>query len=304
MRTMAAARAERVRTDRFGGVAHRDQLRELGFDAHRIDAQVAAGRWARVGPAVILHNGPLSASQQRRVALINCGPRAVLTSFTALTVWGLTGWSRPDVHVLAPAGTPRPPLPNLVLHRAGDWSAVDLAPGRRLHRVPAATVIAAGSFRNPRSACGILAAVVQQSLTRPVDLRRALDAAPRIRHRAAMVLAVGDVAQGADALSEIDLRRLCIRFGLPPPAHQAVRIEPGGRRRYLDAEWRLPDGRVIAVEVDGAYHLAPRQWIDDQLRQNRVVIGGTTVLRFPSIVVRDSPALVAEQLGALLLTRS
>ena len=115
-----------------------------------------------------------------------------------------------------------------------------------------------------------------------------------------MLRAVADIAQGAGALSEIDLRRLCRRFGLPLPTHQAVRVEPNGRRRYLDAEWRLPDGRVVAVEVDGAYHLAPQQWINDQLRQNRIVIGGTMVLRFPSILVRDNPELVAEQLRAVL----
>jgi hypothetical protein len=304
MLTIAAVCAERARTDAFAGVAHRDQLRELGFDAHHIDAHVAAGRWFRIGPAVILHNGPQTLSQRRQIALINCGPRAILTAFTALEDWGLAGWSRPDVHVLAPAGTTHPRLPHLVLHRTGNWSAVDAAPARRLHRVPASAVLAASSFRNQRSACGILAAVVQQGLTRPAELRRALEAAPRVRHRAAMLLAVDDIAQGADALSEIDLRRLCARFGLPLPTHQAVRVEPNGRRRYLDAEWRLPDGRVVAVEVDGAYHVAPRQWIEDQLRQNQIVLGGTIVLRFPSIVVRDHPALVIEQLRCLLLPRS
>lgn len=304
MRTIAAVCAERARAEEFAGVAHRDQLRALGFNAHHIDAHVAAGRWSRIGPAVILHTGPLPLSQQRRVALINCGPRAVLTAFTALEDWGLTGWSRSDVHVLAPAGTSRPRLPHLVLHRTGDWSAVDLDTARRLHRTAAAAIVAASSLRSPRSACGILAAVVQQGLTGPADLRQALEAAPRTRHRAAMLLAVEDIAQGADALSEIDLWRLCRRFRLPEPTHQAVRVAPDGRRRYLDAEWRLPDGRLVAAEVDGAHHLVPQQWIKDQLRQNQIVIGGTIVLRFPSVVVRDSPELVAEQLRAVLSPRS
>ncbi len=51
---------------------------------------------------------------------------------------------------------------------------------------------------------------------------------------------------------------------------------------------------MIAVEVDGAIHLAPERWIDDQLRQNEVVIGGTTMLRYPSVVVRDEPLRVVE----------
>jgi very-short-patch-repair endonuclease len=54
------------------------------------------------------------------------------------------------------------------------------------------------------------------------------------------------------------------------------------------------------VEVDGALHLTPRRWWDDQLRQNEIVIGGTIVLRYPSVVVRDSPNIVAAQLRRLL----
>ena len=106
---------------------------------------------------------------------------------------------------------------------------------------------------------------------------------------------------GSDALSEIDFVRLCRRAGLPSPERQAVRLEPGGRRRYLDAQWRLPDGRVVVVEVDGAVHLAARRWFEDQLPQNEVTLSGTLVLRFPSAVVRCEPALVVAQLRRALL---
>jgi hypothetical protein len=125
-----------------------------------------------------------------------------------------------------------------------------------------------------------------------------------LRHRASLLVAVRDIAQGSHALSEIDFVRLCRRHNLPAPTRQALRVEPTGRRRYLDAEWRLPDGRTVAVEVDGALHRTPQRWYDDQLRQNEVVIGGTIVLRFPSTVVRDEPLLVASQLRRILLCRS
>lgn len=301
MLTAAARRARNVALAEPVGVLHRSQLTKMGWDAHGIDAQVAAGRWRRRGPAVVLHNGPLTRAQCHQVALINCGPRAVLTSFTGLEASGLKGWTRNEIHVLAPAGTADPGLAGVILHRTGDWAAVDVVGSRRLHAVAAAALLAAASFSTSRPACGLLAACVQQRLTRPPALLAALERAPRIRHRSALLHAVQDIAQGAEALSEIDLRRLCRRYGLPLPTHQAVRVEPNGRRRYLDAQWRLPDGRILAVEVDGAYHLAPEQWISDQLRQNHVVIGGTVVLRFPSIVVRDCPELVAAQLRALLL---
>jgi hypothetical protein len=111
---------------------------------------------------------------------------------------------------------------------------------------------------------------------------------------------VRDIAQGAEALSEIDFSRLCVRFGLPRPVHQAIRVEPGGRRRYLDAQWTRADGKRVAAEVDGALHLTPRRWWDDQFRQNELTIGGTSVLRFPSVVLRTEPALVADQLRRVI----
>jgi 2-isopropylmalate synthase len=296
MLTVAASRGQaRVLYD-FVGVTTRAELAGLGIGPDHITAQTRAGRWQLSGIAVILHNAGLTRAELRRVALINCGPRAVLTSFTAIEQWGLRGWQRNEIHVLAPAGTSRPGLPGLVLHRIGDWTRADIVPARRLHRLAPALVIAASGFANPRPGCGLLAAAVQQRLLRPDKLRQALDAAPRTRHRVALRSAVADIAQGAEALSEIDFGRLCRRFELPPPTRQAIRTEPNGRRRYLDAQWRLPDGRVVAAEVDGALHLTPQRWYDDQLRQNELVIQGTIVLRFPSVIVRHEPELVAAQL--------
>lgn len=298
--TQAARRTRDPDLAQFDSIATRAELTELGITAHQIDTQLSARRWQRVGTAIVLHNTRLTPAQCRRAALINCGPRAVLTSFTAAAEWGLRSWERPEIHVLAPAGTRRPPIRGLRLHRTGDWSAAELVPLRHLHRLAPALVLAASSFPDPRPGCGLLAAAVQQRLTRPAELYEALHAAPRTRHRAALLTAIGDIAQGAQSLAEIDFGRLCKRFGLPKPTRQAIRVEPNGRRRYLDAEWRLPDGRIVAVEVDGALHMRQRTWIDDQLRLNQIVLGGTTVLRYASVVVRHQPELVAAQLARAL----
>ncbi|MDT4915660.1 MAG: hypothetical protein QOH89_360 [Pseudonocardiales bacterium] len=299
--TAAAARFDDRGLESFLGVASRGELRRLAINSDDVAGQVAARRWQVSGLAVILHNGLPTTDQRRRVALINCGPRAVLTSFTAAEQRGLRGWERPEVHVLAPAGTRRPPIRGLVLHRTGNWAAVEASAAGRRQALPQALVIAASSVPSSRPGCGLLAAAVQQRLTSAAALASATTAATRTRHRAALLRAIEDIAQGAQALSEIDFVQLCRRYQLPVPTLQAVRVEPTGRRRYLDAEWRRSDGRVIAVEVDGALHLSAQRWYDDQLRQNEAVLGGTMVLRFPSVVVRDSPALVAAQLRRILL---
>lgn len=278
-------------------------LRSRGWSDRAIRAQLAARRWQRIGRAIVLHNGEPSRSERAAVALANHGPRSVLTSFTAAEQYGLTGWERDKIHVLVPAGARVTAVEGARTHYTGDWLAVASHPIRPLHRLAPALVVAAAGFSAARPACGILAAGVQQRLVRASDLRSALDRAPRTRHRQILIHAVDDIAQGAHALSEIDFARLCRRHELPRPGRQGVRVEPNGRRPYLDAEWLRPDGRRVTVEVDGAIHLAVTTWVTDQLRQNELVIGGDLLLRYPSVIVRSEEPIVADQLRRALLLR-
>jgi hypothetical protein len=256
-----------------------------------------------VGRAIVLHNGLLTRPEQRQAALINCGPRAVLTAFTATEELGLQSWEREVVHVLVPGGTHvrRPPGLPLRLHYTADWNELEHYATRRLHRAAPALIVAASTLARPRPACGVLAAGVQQRLVTAEQLHSALRRRPRVRHRRALTLAIDDIAGGAQALSEIDFARLCHRHGVPAPARQTVRTDSDGRRRYVDAEWVSRSGRRLVAEVDGALHLAARRWWDDQIRQNEIVLSGGLVLRFPTAVVRHEEGVVAKQLRRGLL---
>jgi hypothetical protein len=301
----SAARRSLPDARRFGAdvVSSVAQLTASGWSAAAIRAQVDARRWQRIGRAVIRHNGPPTAAELRRAALIVLGPRAVLTSFTATADWGLVGWERETIHVLVPRGARvrRPVELPLRVHYTDQWLRDSMVVHRGLHQLGPAAVIAASTFARPRPACGLLAAVVQQRLIAAADLARAVEAAPRTRHRAILLAAVRDIEQGAQALSEIDFARLCRRHRLPEPVRQAIRHDVAGRRRYLDAEWRRRDGRRVVAEVDGALHLVAGRWWDDQLRQNELVIAGDLVMRFPSVVVRCEQDLVVDQLRRALL---
>jgi hypothetical protein len=267
-----------------------------------ISANIAANRWQRWGRAIVLHSGPLTQHERWHVALINCGRRSVLTSFTAAQLAGLRGWERSETHVLVPHGVAIRRVAGLpvVLHHTSVWPVARWH-DYHCHDIAAALIRAAGSYLNVRSACGLLAAAVQQQVADPERLIERLDAAPTVRHRAALRRALVDIAGGADALSEIDFVRLCRRARLPRPRQQAIRRDSNGRRRFLDASWRRSDGRLVVAEVDGALHLSVRRWWDDQLRQNELVVGGAIVLRFPSVIVRTDPELVAAQLRRALL---
>ncbi len=206
------------------------------------------------------------------------------------------------MHILVPGGTHVTRVPGLPtrVHYIGTWDRATFLESRQLHRAAPALLLAAAGFASARPACGILAAGVQQRIVTAAQLEVAARGAPRLRHRHALNLAIADIAQGSQALSEIDFVALCRTHGLPVPERQGVRVEPSGRRRYLDAEWLLGNGQRLVVEVDGAIHLSPRHWWNDQLRQNELVIAGDLVLRYPSVIVRVEAAVVAEQLGRAL----
>jgi hypothetical protein len=277
-------------------------LQRRGYSVGRIRAQLDAGRWRRWGFAIVMHNGPLTQRQQWMVARAHAGPAAVLTAFTAAQFHGLSGWERQAVNVLTTRGSrivSGCPV-RMIVHRVYRWDQVRLARRMPVHACADALLVAARSFSSARPACGMLAAAVQQRVVTSADLVVAIDRAPRARHRAILRAAMADIAQGSQALSEIDFVRLCRRFHLPEPIRQAVRVEACGRRRYLDAAWRRRDGRLVAAEVDGALHLAPKRWWADQVRQNELVLGEVLLLRFPSVVIRTEPERVADQLRRAL----
>lgn len=281
------------------GVVSRSQLAGLGVTDDAIRAHVRARRWRLAGRAVVLHRGPLSVRQRWWVAVIHVGQGAALASSTAAEANGLTGWETETVHVVARRGVRVHPLPWMHIHESRRFSEEDVHPSRRPRQVRAArAVLDTASWKpHPRLACAVLAAAVQQRLVTVEQLADELNGAGAIRHRRVLRRVLDDIAGGSDALSEVDFVRICRRAGIPRPEQQVVRKDSAGRRRYLDARIRRPDGRVIVVEVDGAMHLRVDRWWDDQARSNDVVLSeGALLLRFPAVVLRTDERRVVAQL--------
>lgn len=147
-----------------------------------------------------------------------------------------------------------------------------------------------------RFACAVLAAVVQQRLTTADRLEVELGRVGRVRHKSHLRLALSDMAGGSEALSELDLVALCRRSGLQQPVQQRRRRDPDGTWRYLDAEWELPDGTLLVLEVDGRHHLDVSQWQADIRRERGVVLSGRRVLRATSTELRVEPHVLAADL--------
>jgi hypothetical protein len=100
-------------------------------------------------------------------------------------------------------------------------------------------------------------------------------------------------------MAEIDLGVVCRRAGLVAPTRQRRRTDRLGRVRYTDAEWDLPDGRTLVLEVDGAFHMDVEHWSADLARQRSVTTPLRTVVRCTALELRLQPDAVTADLRAL-----
>ncbi|WBB74723.1 DUF559 domain-containing protein [Micromonospora sp. WMMD1128] len=275
----------------------------------RVRHLLASGRWHRVCRGILraAPGGPYTREQQWWIAVLAAGDGAVLAGLAAARAGGLRdAWRHDAVDVLVPhqrraVGPIRrlpPGLPAVRVRRARHLPAADRQVGRPARTTMARSLVdAAGWARTDDEAQAIVAAGCQQRRVTPAELGAVLDRLPRARRRPLIRQTLHDVAGGAEALSEIDLVRLCRRHGLPVPDGQERRRDADGRQRYLDAYWRR---WRLHVEVDGAHHMDVRHWAADLRRQNRVWIEGDRILRFTAFDVRHRPADVVAQLQAAL----
>ncbi len=282
------------------GLVTRRQLRDAGWSAHQVDHEIVYGRWASHSTTVVaLQTGPLSATQLPWLGVLHAGSGSALTHATATELAGLR-WHRDDdlVHVMTMKGDLVPPLRGFSFHQTRRPFQLWVEPGSSPPRIRLehAACLQAERQRAPRVAVGVVAAVVQQGLAAPPQLEQASLQIRKLRHGRTLRLALGDITGGAQSFAEIDVGRLCEEAGLMAPTRQSVRLDKEGRRRYLDCEWRLADGRRIALEVDGAFHLSTEQWWRDMRRERALVVGGTQVLRCSSIELRVRPDDIVEDL--------
>lgn len=307
-RSVGARTADRViaLSERQGAVVRRAQLLDEGLAEWQVDRLLANRTWQADadGLIVVLHNGPPTIAQAQTVAVLGGGRVCALAARTAAANAGLTGWEAQLVEVLVPRGTtyPRLRLVEVKVHESRRFTSDDIHPATWPPRVriERAVVDAAVWSRRPRTACGVMAAAVQQRLTSADRLRDELDRAGAVRHRRLLGSVLADIGGGAHAMSEVDFIRFCERNGLPKPVHQTVRRDSSGRRRYLDATLVGPDGTVVRVEIDGALHLVVQTYWSDMYRGNDLSIARETALRFPSFVIHANDADAVAQLRAAL----
>ena len=283
-----------------GLLSHR-QLRELGVTRGEVRNHVRVGRWAvRSGEVLSTTTGPLSPEQRLWLGVLHAGPSAMVGALSAATARGLRRWERDDITILVGNTHSFEPLPGYRFFRTRRPYGVLLGAGALpTCRLEPAVLMFAAHEPHVRTALGCVAASVQQRLTTADALVAWVDRLAPLRRSRDLRALLTEVGDGAHSMAEVDLRRACRTFGVVPPRSQRSRRDNRGVRRYTDAEWLLPDGRVLVLEVDGGFHDDPTQSTSDRRRNRRLAHARRVVVQCSAWELRHEPAEVMHDLVAL-----
>ena len=215
----------------------------------------------------------------------------------------MKGFDAARIDLLVPGGRRARSLPRGVVARR--TRALPECDVRRTIRpactVPARSVVDAASWaRSDDEARTVIAMSFQQRLVTAGAIEGVIARMPTVKRRQLIAAEVRNAAGGSHSLHELRLLTLIREAGLPEPSRQRVRIEEGGRRRYLDLYF---DDYGVHIEVDGARHDDPRARWQDLLRQNELFIVADGLMRFPNWAIRDHPDIVIDQIRRALLRR-
>jgi very-short-patch-repair endonuclease len=264
------------------------QAPSVGLNRRRLVNATRDG-WQRVSPHVFADRDEgLREDQMRMAGLLEAGPGSALAGCSALVEAGWRGSELGRVDVHAPRGRRR--------RAQGQPGWLRIHEPRvepRIHGFPARSTVAravldASSWaRSDREATMILTSVVQQRLVTLDAVSRELGRQDRRRRAGCIRDVLIDMTGGAESSNEVAFLRRCRQYALPKPRMQTRRV--GGRRR-TDAEFTLPGGRLLIVEIDGIGHLDVNSWQEDITRHNELAIStGAVILRVTGWEVRNDP---------------
>jgi len=305
------------------GVISRKQAIGCGLTGATVDRLARTGRWLVVQRGVYSVAGTaagyaarsadrsadlsasLSADLSREAMLwaatLRVGPGAALSHQTAAELNGLYDEPSSLVHVSVPEPRHIAPPRGIVLHRSShiaEATQPNLLPPRT--RIEHTTLDLAHQAYTFDRAFHIACAACQRRLTTAARLRQAMAARAKMRWRADLAAALGEIAAGVHSLLEYRyVRRVEQPHGLPTALRQA-RVVVGGRTRYIDD---LYAGYGVCVELDGRQaHPDDRRWLDVR-RDNSVAAEGLVTLRYGWAEVTEWPCATAAEVGRALMAR-
>lgn len=282
-----------VATGQHGVLTRAQALTELSEAALRW--RLRRGDWHRVHPGVYqVHNGQLDWFGRASAALLCYGEGAALALESAAFVLGIE--SRPPalVQVDVPALNRRERRPGVRLRRRRRLETVR----RRglLVTSPDFTVLDLGDLpgASRADAIGVTARAVQRRQATVAGLTAELAFRRTHRHRRALELSLGVVADGAESVLEVEFVTRVLRPHGLPPMRLAVPDWADGRSIRRDF---VDDDHGVVMEVDGRLgHEAERG--RDIRRDRSTAAEGRITLRCDWVDVCYEPCALAADLHA------
>ena len=281
------------------GVVTRQQAYAAGLTKAQIEARLRSGRWQPLaGRTFATFTGVPPRKALLWAAVLRAGRGATLSHETAAELQGLTDRPARAIHVTVPGERRVSPVPGLVVH-------VSAAVDRARHptwlppqtRVEETVIDLTQRARTLDEAIGLLAKACASRRTTANRLLAAIAGRARLRWRAELVSALGDVADGCHSLLELRYLRTVERpHGLPVGERQAVRPRRGGRW-YDDVCYRFYRTRV---ELDGRIAHPVDARPRDARRDNVAAADGETTLRYGWFDVTEGGCVTAAQVATAL----
>lgn len=284
------------------GVISRQQVLALGISAAVVDNKLRYRRWQRLQQGVYAtFTGRPDRMALLWAVVLRAGPFAALSFSTAAELYGLAPRPAQLIHVTVPRNQRIRPIPGAVVHYSHrlDQSRhpVLLPPRTRIEDTVLDLAQVAPRFED---AFDWLCRAIGRRLTTPAELRSALQGRPRAKRRAELMIALADVADGAQSNLELRYVRKVERAHGLPTARRQAKIVSAGHSRYVD---NLYEDAQLAVELDGRATHPPEQRWDDSHRDNDHASLGIMTVRYNWQDVNYRPCAVAAQVAGLLRMR-
>ena len=283
------------------GVIASWQADSADLSPRRMEVLVRHGRWQRLHYGVYASfTGVPPRDAVLWAAVLRVGPQSMLSHETAAELDGLLDKRSKLLHVTIPESQRVRPIAGIAIHRSGR-----IIEAREPWLLPPRTMIEetvldlaedAASFDDVMS---LLARACQRRLTLPVLLRQSAEMRARMRWRAEIMQALGDVAAGVHSPLEYRYVRDVERaHGLPTGKRQAPAVQ-GGRGIYRDVFYRQYG---VVVELDGRASHTDRR-LEDNRRDNAAAARGVITLRYGWPDVTERRCATAAEVGETLSGR-
>ncbi len=183
------------------GVIARLQAIAVRLDPNTIIALLRNGEWQRLGWGVYAaYPGEPSRESVLWAAVLRAGPRAILSLWTAAELDGLVPGPSPLIHVTVPRMQHTAPVQGVVIHRSARIEQARhpvLTPPRTMIEETVLDLAQAGGTFD--AAFHWVSRACQREFTTPVLLRRRMDMRKKLRWRAQIADALGDLANGGQS---------------------------------------------------------------------------------------------------------